>query len=434
MQAPAYTVYPYRWIVLLAFSIINAVIQLCWITFAPITVDCISLYNTTPFWIVYLSMSFMLVYIIVCVPASYIINHYGIRVGVGIGAVLTGLFGYLRGAYAGDFTMVIISQTGLAVAQPFILNALTKVAAEWFPIQERATATGIPALFQFIGIIVAMAITKPLALSHMAPGSEHVDINAVAYVLNIYGIISVVSAVLFILFAKDKPPTPPHADGVIEKFGMFDGLKHIFGHRDMLIILLVSFFGLGMFNAITTFIDIILASKGFTAGGNEAGNIGAIMMVAGVVGAIVMPTISDRLRKRKALMLTCALGMLPGMIGLAYCNNYVPLLIASGVFGFFFVGIVPVASQYAAEISHPAPESAAQGMIVLAGQISGTIFITMMALFGNISMEAFADATKASGSQSMKPFLVLFAVLALVNILLATLVKESTMIHGADQK
>ena len=106
MQSPAYTLYAYRWIVLLVFSIINAVIQLCWITFAPITVDCISLYNTSAFWIVYLSMSFMLVYIIVCVPASYIINHYGIRVGVGIGAVLTGLFGYLRGAYAGDFTMV----------------------------------------------------------------------------------------------------------------------------------------------------------------------------------------------------------------------------------------------------------------------------------------------------------------------------------------
>nr|HPO45406.1 MFS transporter [Spirochaetota bacterium] len=79
-----YTVYAYRWMVLLVFALLNGVIQLDWITFAPVTVDAMALYGVSAFWIVLLSMSFMLVYLVMSVPASYIIGRYGIRIGVGI--------------------------------------------------------------------------------------------------------------------------------------------------------------------------------------------------------------------------------------------------------------------------------------------------------------------------------------------------------------
>ncbi|PKL40436.1 MAG: MFS transporter [Spirochaetae bacterium HGW-Spirochaetae-1] len=433
VETSGYKVYGYRWVVILAFALLNGVIQLNWIAFAPITVDCIGLYNTTPFWIVFLSMSFMAVYMVMSVPALFIIERYGIRVGVGIGAVLMGVFGYLRGVYAADFTMVMISQIALAVAQPFIMNAMTKVAADWFPINERATATGITALFQFIGIIVAMAITKPLAQSYMAPGSVRLDIDAVAHVLVIYGIVSVISAVIFLVLVRNKPATPPcHADQV-EKFAVFAGLKHIFQQRDVLLLLAIFFIGLGMFNAITTFIDIILASKGFIAGGNEAGNVGAIMMIAGIAGAIIIPPISDKIRKRKVIMVFCLTGMLPGIIGLTFASAYVPLLISSAIFGFFFMAAAPLGYQYAAELSHPAPEEASQGMIVLSGQISGVIFITIMAVMGNITMEILADATKASHSLVMTPFMIGFIVLSFVNVVLGLMMKESSMIRSEKE-
>jgi len=343
MDNSAIKVYSYRWIVLIVFSIINALVQLNWITFAPITVDCITLYNTSAFWIVLLSMSFMLVYIFVSVPASYIIDRYGIRVGVGIGAVITGVFGMLRGLYGDDYTMVAASQFALAVAQPFILNAITKVAAEWFPINERATATGVTVLSQFVGIIVAMALTKPIAQSFMTgDATGRLTMDAVKGMLMIYGYASVASAMLFIIFAKDKPPTPPCRADEVERFGVFDGLGHIFRHRDMILLLVIFFIGMGMFNAISTFIDLILASKGYVAGGNEAGNVGAAMMVAGILGAAIIPPISDKLRKRKFFFLICMIGMLPGLAGLTCATGYVPLLVSSGIFGFFFMAAAPM--------------------------------------------------------------------------------------------
>ncbi len=155
-------VYGYRWVILVVYALITAVLEVHWVNFAPITGEAARFYGVSPLEIGFLSMSFMLVYLVVCIPASYVIDTYGIRIGIGIGAVLTGMFGLLKGLYAADYQMILFCQIGLAVAQPFILNAITKVAANWFPLDERATAAGLATLSQFIGIILAMVLTPQL--------------------------------------------------------------------------------------------------------------------------------------------------------------------------------------------------------------------------------------------------------------------------------
>ena len=99
MKQDNFKVYGYRWIVLVVFMLIVAATQLLWITFAAITSDATKFYGVSDLSIGLLSMSFMIVYIIVSIPASWVIDTYGIRVGVGIGAVLTAVFGLLRGIW-----------------------------------------------------------------------------------------------------------------------------------------------------------------------------------------------------------------------------------------------------------------------------------------------------------------------------------------------
>ena len=137
MQQEKLKIYGYRWVVLLAFMAVIFVNQMLWITFASITGPAARFYGVSDLAIAFLSLSFMLVYIVVSIPASWVIDTYGIRVGVGIGAVLTGVFGLMRGLLAADYTTVLIAQIGIAVGQPFLLNAITKVAARWFPLEDR---------------------------------------------------------------------------------------------------------------------------------------------------------------------------------------------------------------------------------------------------------------------------------------------------------
>lgn len=404
MQESGYTVYGYRWIVLLFYSLIQAVMQMLWITFAPITGDAAKFYGVSALQIGILAMSFMIVYIFISVPASWAIDTYGIRKGVGLGVILTGIFGYFRGFFGDSYTMVLVAMIGIAVAQPFILNSVTALTAKWFPLKERATAAGIAVLAQFLGIIVGMAVTPHLTIEYGIPG-----------MLNIYGIITVVCVILFLIFMREKPPTPPAAV-VTERVLVFDGLKHIFKLRDMILLITLFFIGLGIFNAVTTWIEQMIAPRGFSI--VQAGTLGALLMAGGIVGCFVIPPLSDKFRRRKLFIIICMAGTVPGLIGITLITNY-GLLLASGfVLGFFFMSAGPVGYQYSAEISYPAPEATSQGLLLLAGQISGIIFI-----FG---MDMFRTETG-----SMTPFLLVMIVLAAINVVLAFLMKESAMIEAA---
>jgi fucose permease len=93
MSEPRFRVYGYRWVVLLAFMLAVVANQALWITFAPITGTAAGYYGVSDLSIGLLSMIFMLAYLVVSIPASWVIDTYGFRVSVGIGAALTGIFG-----------------------------------------------------------------------------------------------------------------------------------------------------------------------------------------------------------------------------------------------------------------------------------------------------------------------------------------------------
>ena len=198
MERTTIKTYGYRWVVLLAFMAVIFVNQILWITFASITGPAAAFYGVSDLAIGLLSLSFMVVYIFVSIPASWVIDTYGFRVGVGIGAVLTGVFGLMRGVLSESYTTVLIAQIGIAVAQPFLLNAITKVAARWFPIQERATASGMGTLAMYAGQVVALALTPFLVLGTSIPT-----------MLLVYGVVAVAGAAVFLIFAKEHPPRPP---------------------------------------------------------------------------------------------------------------------------------------------------------------------------------------------------------------------------------
>ena len=397
----------YRWIVLLVYALIQAIMQMLWITFAPITGDAAGFYGVSALQIGFLAMSFMIVYIFVSFPASWAIDTFGIRKGVGFGVVLTGLFGILRGVMGNDYTFVMLSMIGLAVAQPFILNSVTALSAKWFPLQERATAAGLAIMAQFVGIVIGMAATPFLTIQFGIPG-----------MLTIYGVITIGGAVCFFLFIKPAPARIEE-EASVPRTKVFEGLRHIFKVKDMVLMIIMIFIGLGIFNAITTWIEQMIAPRGFSI--VQAGTLGAVLMVGGILGCLVVPALSDKLRKRKLPVVVCLIGSLPGLIGLTFVTSYGWLLVAGFCMGFFFMSIGPVIFQYGTEVSYPAPEATSQGVLMLSGQISGIIFI-----FG---MDRFRTE-----SGSMTPFLVVMIGLWLVNILFSFMLKESSMITGAESE
>jgi hypothetical protein len=86
-----YRVYGYRWVVLAVFMFINLTIQMLWIGYAPITGPAAEFYGVSDLQIGLLAMSFMIAFIPLSIPVSWVIDTYGFRLAVSIGAVLMGV-------------------------------------------------------------------------------------------------------------------------------------------------------------------------------------------------------------------------------------------------------------------------------------------------------------------------------------------------------
>ncbi len=396
-MAEKYKLYGYRWVVLGAFMFINLTIQMLWITYAPITGPAAKFYGVTDLQIGLLAMTFMIAFIPLSIPVSWVIDTYGFRLAVGIGATLMGVFGLLRGFAGADYGLVLWSTIGIAIAQPFLLNAWTTVPAKWFPAEGRATAVGMVTLANLVGTALGMVLT-PILIESMS----------ISTVQLIYGGIAMFSSALFLLLAREKPPTPPCAPGGETRALMLDGLKHALTVKPFWLYLIASFIGLGIFNGLTTWIEAIIRPRGFSP--TDAGTLGALMIAGGLVGAILLPALSDKQRKRQRYLMIAFVGAIPGLLGLTFATSGALLFGSAMLLGFFLVSAMPVGMQYAAEITHPTPEGTSNGLIQLFGQ-GAVVFVYIM------------EAMKSSDG-SFTPSLLLALGLLVVSAGLVTQMKD----------
>jgi Na+/melibiose symporter-like transporter len=232
--------------------------------------------------------------------------------------------------------------------------------------------------------------------------------------LYINGIISVAAAVTFFIFIREKPLTPPCSAEQEERALVIDGLKLIFKKRDFNRLLIIFFIGLGVFNAVTTWIEQILAPNGFSA--VQAGLTGGLMIIGGVLGALVIPLLSDYYRKRTIFIIIALAGSTISLIGVTFATNYPLLLISGAGFGFFLLSSGPIGFQYGAEITYPISEGTSNGFLILMGQASGILFIFAM------------DSFKAAGTGSMTRPLIVLIVLMIISVGVSLWLKESKLL------
>ena len=412
--------YPvYRYVILVAYMLITVAIAIQWLTHAAVARPAELFYggqfNPDSFLnIDFLAMVYMVAFLVVSFPASYIIDTYGIRTGLAIGAVLLAVFSLIKASFAHSFTGVVIAQIGLAIAQPFILNGVTAVTARWFPLYQRGMAAGLLALAQYVGIIIAMLVTPLLVGSDPSQAGYGTGFEKMLW---IYGIISVVAAVLSLLLIKNREAQD--GDKADERYAFKKGILHILANRDMRLTIFMFLIGLGIFNAISSMTDSIAERIGVE---DSDGLIGGVMLIGGIIGAVIIPTLSDRYKRRKPFLVICIAGMLPAVAGLAFAGNladdpetiYRITLAASFMLGFFVMSAGPLGFQYAAEISYPAPESTSLGILYWVGQLTGMIFVAGMSIRENLYLGTFMN---------------LFVVLTFLTLLAVFVLRESTFME-----
>lgn len=170
-------------------------------------------------------------------------------------------------------------------------------------------------------------------------------------------------------------------------------------------------------------VDAIASGLGVN---DSDGLIGGVMLIGGIIGAIVLPILSDYFAKRKVFLVACLIGAVPGLIGLAFANRfssdpetvYQIALAASFILGLSIMSAGPIGFQYAAEISHPAPESLSQSILLWSGQVTGLIFVALMSMKNNSYLPAL---------------MIVFVILAAISSGVAFMLKESKILSSEGE-
>jgi MFS family permease len=215
---------------------------------------------------------------------------------------------------------------------------------------------------QFIGIMLGVLITPFIF------GAFNLPITIL-----IYGLLAIISGALFVIFTKNKPPTPPSIEISKEKVLMGEGLKQLFLNKYFIILFVTFFFGLGIFNFITSYIELIVFPRGFDA--TDAGLLGGLMLIGGIVGCVVMSALSDKYKKRKLLLIISILIATISLSIITFSADPILLYLFSFLLGYGILSAGPVALEYAVDLTKPVPEATSNGLLMMIGQVGGIIFI-----------------------------------------------------------
>jgi MFS family permease len=363
----AYKSYGYRWVVLAVYMYISAITQLYWLNFAAID----TFMESPPFgWpastVMWFTLVFPLVQVVLSMPAGMVIDRKGFKYGVGIGAVFTGVFAMLRLANTDSFTVLLISQIGIAIGQPFVLNSVTKLVVTWFPQKEEATAVGLGSLALLVGMMVGLGATPALV--------QYLGFKAM---LLIYGILGVLGILLFFLLVRPHPPTPAREVEEHEEITGWQGIKHILKIRDFVILGFVALIGIGVFNGLATWLEKIL-NELHQIPMTDAGIIAAILVLSGIIGCIIIPLVSDKMMKRKPFLLLASGVGTVSIIALMVAKGYAANMVNGIFLGFFLISALPIMLTMSAEITGARFAGISVGYLQLLGNAAAVAIVPIM--------------------------------------------------------
>jgi len=391
-----------KWTVLGVFALVAGLSQLLWLNFAPL-IDLIQKkYTVTESQASLLILVFPLIYVFLSIPTGILVDKKGYRFTVGVGAVLMALFASLR-IHDQSFMVLLIAQVGIAIAQPFVINGISKLVMDWFPKDQSALATGIGTMGMFIGMAAGLAATPPLV-------ENFGFINAML----VFALVSVASCILFFVLVHENPK----GDARLRRAATIKvkNFKKLLLNGQLALVFTIAFLGLGFFNGLTTWLELILAPHGINS--MQAGMIGGLLIIGGIVGAVVIPGLSDHFRCRKPFLIAAILIALATLYPLCMGHDYKSLLLFGALQGFFFLPAFSLLLEVCSELSGEVLAGSATSILMLTGNAGGVVVIIAM------------EAVKTSGGD-FTPAVHLLAGLLAASVVLASLLAETHRGRGA---
>uniref|UniRef100_A0A336KTF1 Choline/ethanolamine transporter FLVCR1 n=1 Tax=Culicoides sonorensis TaxID=179676 RepID=A0A336KTF1_CULSO len=377
-----FRVYKRRWIILGLFVLYSASNALQWIQYSIIANIVQRYYNISSTWVDWTSMIYMILYIPLIFPGSWLLDKLGLRI-----IAISGAFGTCLGAWIKTFSVNpelfyvgFIGQSVVAVSQVFILSLPARVAAVWFGPNQVSSACSIGVFGNQLGVALGFLLPPMLVKNHDDLELVGADLQFMFYL--IAGFTSVL-LVLMIIFFQAAPPTPPSGAQLSkdnEGSGNFlHSLKRLLLNHNYILLLISYGMNVGVFYAISTLLNQIVLFH-YPGAEEDAGRIGLCIVVAGMLGSLCCGIVLDKTHKFKETTLAVYVFTTIGMWIYTFTlslGHIAVVYVTSSLLGFFMTGYLPVGFEFAAELTYPEPEGTSAGLLNAAAQVFG-ILSTML--------------------------------------------------------
>jgi len=381
-----YTVYTKRWFILALFVLYSASNAFQWTQLVIITSILEKYYSVSTLAVYWTSMIYMVVYIPLILPASWLLDKKGLRLGVLLGSAGTCLGSWLKVFATGptQWWLAFLGQSVVAVSQIFILGIPAQLAATWFPPHQISSATSIGVFGNQLGIALGFVLPAVVVRDQEDP-EQFGQIGDDLFKMFLFVAIFTSLLLLTIVFGfTDQPPTPSSRAQDIKQNSAEESyltsIKNLCLNPGYILLLLTYGMNVGVFYAISTLLNTTVVTHFHYEGVTEdAGRIGLVIVICGMCGSMICGVILDKTHSYKATTVTVYFFSFVGMVVYTFTFRFGHIEIVyftSALLGFFMTGYLPLGFEFAAEITYPESEGTSSGLLNASAQVFG-IFCTM---------------------------------------------------------
>ena len=290
----------------------------------------------------------------------------------------------------------MVGQILIGLAQPFVLAAPTRYSDIWFSPRGRVAATAIASLANPFGGALGQLIDPFIATkaSDIAP-------------LTLY--VAIISSVATIpsFFIPAHPPTPVAPSSTHSRPSIKAQVSQLTGSTTFWLIFLAFAVYVGFFNSFSSLLTQILTPYNYSE--SDSGIAGAVLILVGLVVAAVSSPLVDKYKRYlpiiKFLVPVLAVCYLAFIWAPPSRTIAAPYIICA-VLGASSFTLVPVALEWAVEVTFPVGPELTSVVFWTGGQLLGGLFI--------IVSDALMDGPDADPPFNLQRALIFEAVIALV--------------------
>ncbi|MFC2035883.1 MFS transporter [Chloroflexota bacterium] len=299
------------------------------------------------------------------IPGGLLGDRFDTRKVIGIGCFIIALMNGLRGISGNYVTLIIFTfLCGAAIAA--VVPSVTKIVSLFFPPRQLGLAIGILNSGVNIGGILATALGATFILPLVGTWRN---------VLFLYTAIGIILSIIWLLVIRETKTSQTTVDtnSTGEKEHFRKTLGVILSVKDMWLLVIASVLLVGSFIALLGYMPVYLENTGIPKSTGDT--ISSTVFVAGILGSIMLPALSDRIGARKIVLIVCTAitGISTYFLSISDTTFFwllVPLI------GATVMGAIPISIAMPLEMKRIGPiyGASAAGLLIASHNIGGFLW------------------------------------------------------------